>query len=60
MKIYIVLITCITLLSGCTVRADFPNRMVIDSEGVTIDSKGHKHSGTKNFCPPGQAKKGNC
>lgn len=61
MKIYF-LIAAITFLSACTMHADIPNRMVIDSDGVTIDSRdGHnKHKGSKNFCPPGQAKKGNC
>lgn len=59
MKIYI-LIASIALLSACTVHANLPNRMIIDSDGLTIDSKGRKGNNSKNFCPPGQAKKGNC
>ncbi|HIW07687.1 hypothetical protein OXI21_08595 [Ignatzschineria sp. RMDPL8A] len=56
MKLYL-LMASVMLLSACSVRADMPNRVVIDSEGVTIDAK---QNGNGNFCPPGQAKKGNC
>ncbi|PWD85648.1 hypothetical protein [Ignatzschineria cameli] len=56
------LMTTSTLLTACTIRADIPNRMVIDSDGIVIDSKNNKKKGDKEgyFCPPGQAKKGNC
>lgn len=56
------LIASITLLSACTVHADLPNRMIIDSDGVVIDSKGgnNKYKNKQRVCPPGQAKKGNC
>lgn len=60
MKIYLLAATTI-LLAACTVRTDVPNRVTIDSDGVTIDSRGGYHShGGQRFCPPGQAKKGNC
>ena len=55
------LITTAALLTACTVRADIPNRMVIDSDGIVIDSKNKKKKDKEGyFCPPGQAKKGNC
>lgn len=64
MKILIKLLFPITtalLLMACTVRADLPNRVVIDSDGVVIDSKKKKKPAKEGyFCPPGQAKKGNC
>lgn len=48
-------------ISACTVTAKTPNKVTIDSDGVSIESgnsgKGH---GNGNFCPPGQAKKNNC
>lgn len=67
MKI-ILMLTGVTFLSACTVHSNLPNRMIIDSEGITIDSgknthkNGHKKQNQSNqyFCPPGQAKKGNC
>ncbi|MHC5225366.1 hypothetical protein [Ignatzschineria sp. LJL83] len=58
----------VTVLSACTVHSNLPNRMIIDADGITIDSSknthnnGHKKQNQSNqyFCPPGQAKKGNC
>ena len=48
-------------LTACMVRADLPNRVVVDSDGVVIDSKKKKKPAKEGyFCPPGQAKKGNC
>lgn len=55
------LIATVMFLTACTIRADIPNRMVIDSDGIVIDSKNKKKKDKEGyFCPPGQAKKGNC
>lgn len=55
------LITTAALLTACSIHADIPNRMVIDSDGIVIDSKNKKKKDKAGyFCPPGQAKKGNC
>ncbi len=61
MKAYLLMAAAI-LLAACTVRTDVPNRVTIDADGVTIDSHGghHKQGRGQKFCPPGQAKKGNC
>lgn len=57
MRVLIVSILAVAL-AGC-VTARTPDRIVFDRDGtVTIDSNsGH---GNGRFCPPGQAKKGNC
>ncbi len=57
MRVLIVSILSVAL-AGC-VTARTPDRIVFDRDGtVTIDSNsGH---GNGRFCPPGQAKKGNC
>lgn len=50
MKALITLITAVTLLSSCAVYTP--------SSSVVVDP-GHGGGGG-GFCPPGQAKKGNC
>ena len=59
MKTSLLLCGIVTLLSACTIT---PPRVTvrppIEIKPVVIDVDGdHGHGG---FCPPGQAKKGNC
>ncbi|WP_434776875.1 hypothetical protein [Neisseria sp. Ec49-e6-T10] len=57
---YLAISFFVLFMSACTVTAKTPNKVVIDSDGVSIENgKGHGH-GNGNFCPPGQAKKNNC
>jgi hypothetical protein len=56
MKI-IIAICAVLLLSACTVRPDPLKVKVPGVPGVTIETEG---GSGKGFCPPGQAKKGNC
>jgi hypothetical protein len=55
MKIIMTLLTvAVTTLSGCAVY-------VPDQPGVVVAPQGKPQGGPGNgFCPPGQAKKGNC
>ncbi len=58
MKLLFIMMAAVGL-SACTISADVPNRMTIDSDGkITVDGD-HKH-GKRKHCPPGQAKKGHC
>jgi hypothetical protein len=50
MKLLALTAFCAALLSGCSVYTP--------SGSVHVDPGGHYGGGT--FCPPGQAKKGNC
>lgn len=53
------LLGAVLLLSGCSISA--PGVRAEVGDGVHLDLGGegrHGHSGY--FCPPGQAKKGNC
>ncbi|MCE3233804.1 MAG: hypothetical protein K0R98_2061 [Rickettsiaceae bacterium] len=52
MKITLLILALIAI-SACTVRPDLPK---VKIPGVTIEGSG----GNGGFCPPGQAKKGNC
>jgi hypothetical protein len=53
-KILCLLAVSAALLSGCALY-------VPDSPGVVVVPQGHPQGGPGNgFCPPGQAKKGNC
>ncbi len=46
----------IALLSACSLHAN-PGRTVVHAPGgVSVETGG----GSGKFCPPGQAKKGNC
>lgn len=57
---YLVIAVVALSLSACSVTAQPPKRVTIDSDGtVTIDNS-HKNNGAYRHCPPGQAKKGNC
>lgn len=51
MKTLFTLLTTALLLTGCAVYTP--------SGSVVVDP-GHSHGGGGGFCPPGQAKKGNC
>lgn len=55
---YVLMSILMMSVTGC-VTTQSPDRIVIDRDGtVTIDNNsGH---GKGKFCPPGQAKKGNC
>lgn len=58
---YLTLTFLMFFISACTVTAKTPNKVTIDSDGVSIESGNHgKGHGNGNFCPPGQAKKNNC
>lgn len=52
MKTLIVAIFLVSSLAGCAVYTP--------SGSVVIDPAGRHDSGGGTFCPPGQAKKGNC
>ncbi|MDN7183097.1 hypothetical protein M0D69_34820 [Caballeronia sp. SEWSISQ10-4 2] len=53
-KIFCLLIASAGLLSGCAVYLP-------DEPGMVVMPQGKPHGGPGNdFCPPGQAKKGNC
>lgn len=44
-------------MAGCSISADTPNKVIIKDDEMKIEKdKGNKGK----FCPPGQAKKGNC
>lgn len=51
------MIVVATLISGCTVSAKAPNRVILKEDEIIIDG-GKNNKGY--HCPPGQAKKGNC
>lgn len=56
MKMMVSLLAALTLLSGCAVYT--PNgAIVLDPVGTVNQRSG---GGGGGFCPPGQAKKGNC
>ncbi|NOQ37022.1 MAG: hypothetical protein GQ569_14215 [Methylococcaceae bacterium] len=62
MKNSLLLITCTLLFAGCTVRPPsiaIESPIKIHTDDVIEYDDGHKHK-NKRFCPPGQAKKGNC
>ncbi|WP_343594511.1 hypothetical protein [Acinetobacter sp.] len=44
-------------LTGCAVYTPGGGSLVVDPDGRYSDGHGNGHG---NFCPPGQAKKGNC
>ena len=52
----VVMLSLVVVLSGCTVRT--PGVTAKVGDGVKVDIGGGGHGGS--FCPPGQAKKGNC
>ncbi len=61
MKKYMILSAAILSLSACktTVQGKSPDVKVEGKGyGVHIEDEDHHHHG--KFCPPGQAKKGNC
>lgn len=48
MKRMCAVLAVLALLSGCVVYPEHG------------DGRGHRHGNDRDFCPPGQAKKGNC
>lgn len=52
MKTLIALVVLASCMAGCAVYTP--------SGSVVIDPAGPQGPGNGNFCPPGQAKKGNC
>lgn len=52
MKTLIALVVLASTLAGCA--------LYTPSGSLVIDPAGSRGSGNGNFCPPGQAKKGNC
>ena len=52
MKVFLILCATLVCLSGCAVYTP-AGSVVVDPNGP-----GQRHDG--GFCPPGQAKKGNC
>lgn len=52
MRILIALVVLASSIAGCAVYTP--------SGSVVIDPAGRHDSGGEKFCPPGQAKKGNC
>lgn len=56
MKTYLLVLASVIILSGCQLT-----RVEGEVEGVDVrlDTNQHHDSGD-HFCPPGQAKKGNC
>jgi len=51
MKIILSLLAAVSLLYGCAVYTP---------GGSVVVDPGHEHRDGGGFCPPGQAKKGNC
>jgi hypothetical protein len=56
MKITLSLLAMLSLLSGCAVYTP-AGSVIVDPAGHHRDGGGRDGGG---FCPPGQAKKGNC
>jgi hypothetical protein len=52
MKIMLSLLAALSLLCGCAVYTP--------AGSVVVDPDGPPRQGGGGFCPPGQAKKGNC
>lgn len=59
MKSFIILFAALLLLSGCQLTRLEGEINDLDVGVSTHDGGSHRH-GHGNFCPPGQAKKGNC
>ena len=57
MRVFMISILAIAL-AGC-VTARSPDRIIFDRDGAVIIDNNSGH-GNGSFCPPGQAKKGNC
>ena len=53
----LILIVAVTFGGGCTLRGV---QGEIGGVEVEAENRDEKHSGNGDFCPPGQAKKGNC
>lgn len=55
----VVLLVLLIALSGCSVHVPGVSADLGDDVHLDIGDGGHVH-GEGGFCPPGQAKKGNC
>jgi starvation-inducible outer membrane lipoprotein len=53
----IALVCSVLLLSGCVTTAD---DVRVQTDDVDVRIKTNNNSEGYDFCPPGQAKKGNC
>lgn len=60
MKNTIFCLVIAVLIAGCTVSAKTPSRVILEDDKVILEDGSHHRNGNGNFCPPGQAKKGNC
>lgn len=56
MKSFLALLVLAATLSGCAVHTP-SGSVIVDPEGRHSSDHHHGHG---DFCPPGQAKKGNC
>lgn len=59
MKVMILMLTSMLLLSGCQLTRLEGEINDVDV-GISSHGGGHHSHGHGGFCPPGQAKKGNC
>ncbi|HEY6610052.1 MAG TPA: hypothetical protein VIZ86_02805 [Pseudomonas sp.] len=55
----VLMLGLVVVLAGCSVRVPGVSADVGDGVHVDIGGDGGGHGGGR-FCPPGQAKKGNC
>lgn len=63
MKKFILAISCALFFTGCTVRPpsiELPSVEIDSPIKIHDEDNDHNHDGGQRFCPPGQAKKGNC
>lgn len=57
----VLMLGLVVVLAGCTVHTPGVSARVGGGDGVHVDIGGDGHGhGHGGFCPPGQAKKGNC
>ncbi len=56
----VLMLGLVFVLAGCSVRVPGVSADVGDGVHVDIGGDGGGHGGGGRFCPPGQAKKGNC
>lgn len=54
---YLVLLTAVLAVSACTAKVDPSPKAKVYGDGYAVEI-GEDYD--RDFCPPGQAKKGNC
>lgn len=59
MRSLVLVLLVVMLAAGCTARVDTPDLEVRTTPGRVVIGDAPS-SGHGRFCPPGQAKKGNC